>query len=206
MQELPLCAARTALQGVAAAVIVVAGVQAASATSNEKAISLCQDELLNNRGATAVSDIKTRRRSSVPFVYGSAELSDGRTVQFRCRVYHDQVTSISYLEADASSGSGDAWKPAGPPAVVPSDGAADEAAKAPPPADDSGEEATAPEPPAGASGGSGRVAIPAPPAGASGGVGSLVKPAPPADGEGDAAEQTPPAESATGPIFIPAPK
>jgi hypothetical protein len=179
MQEFPLCAVRTALQGVAAAVIVVAGVQTASATSNEKAVSLCQEELLDKLGASSVGDIRVRRRNHKPYVYGSADFSDGRSVQFRCRVYRDKVTSISYQEEDASAGSGTAWKRAGPPATPPSDAGA---------------------------GGSGEAATPKPPAGASGGSGEAAKPAPPADGEGDAAKPTPPAEGATGPIFMPAPK
>lgn len=192
MQEFSFSAVRTALQGVAAAVIVVAGVQAASATSNEKASSLCQDEMLNKRGATSVGDVRVRRRNHKPYVFGSAEFPDGRSVQFRCLVYHDKVTSISYREGDASAGSGTAWKRAGPPATPPSDAGAG----------DSGKAAEA-QPPAG---GAGEAATPKPPAGGSGDAGKAAKPAPPADGEGDAAEQTPPAEGATGPLFMPAPK
>lgn len=128
-----------AMRGAAAAILVMAGVHAASATTDDEAAALCQQELTGNQGALEVRDIEVRRHverdhEGVPFVYGNADFADATRVHFRCRVFNEKVTSVSYLVKDPEFVDGRAWSKERPHGAGHHDLMLDEPAKSPPPA------------------------------------------------------------------------
>ncbi len=134
-QDLFSCFSRTALSGFLIVLIVLAGVQAASATTKEEAIALCKQALTSDHGAQKTRDIEFRHHDDVPYVYGNADFSDAVGVHFRCRVYHEKVRSLRFLVKDPEYEDGRAWSKERPRGAAHYDLQLDEAAKSPPPHD-----------------------------------------------------------------------
>jgi hypothetical protein len=132
-QDLLLRFSHAILRAAAAALIVLAGAQAASATGNKEAVALCEQELMSSHGAQEIRDVNVIRHDHAPFVYGNADFSDATGVHFRCSVYHEKVRAIRYLVKNPSMGSGRAWAKARPHGAEHRDLQLDDAAKMPPP-------------------------------------------------------------------------
>lgn len=100
----------------APALIVLATAIDAGATTRDEALTLCRAELTDGEGAISLNEVDFRRHDEVPFVYGDAEFADGARAHFRCRVYHNRVTSVRYLTGDRLNKGDRAWtkeRPAG---------------------------------------------------------------------------------------------
>jgi hypothetical protein len=134
-QDLLLRFSHAALRAVAAILIVLAGAQAASATTYDEAVALCEQELMSNHGAQEIRVTLVRRHDHVPYVYGNADFSDATGVHFRCRVYHEKVRAVRYLVKSSHMASGRAWAKARPHGAEHHDLQLDDAAKTPPPLD-----------------------------------------------------------------------
>ena len=134
-QDLWLRFSHAVLRTAAAALIVLAGAQAASATGNEEAVALCEQELMSSHGAQEIHDVVIRRHRTRPHVYGNADFPDAAGVHFRCTVYHDKVVDIHYLVKNSHMASGRAWAKARPHGAEHNDLQLDDAAKMPPPLD-----------------------------------------------------------------------
>ena len=113
-QDLWLRFSHAVLRTAAAVLIVLAGAQAASATSNEEAVALCEQDLMGSQGAQEIHDVVIRRHRTRPHVYGNADFPDAAGVHFRCTVYHDKVVDIHYLVKDPKVFGGRAWQKARP--------------------------------------------------------------------------------------------
>lgn len=125
---------RASLNGFASILIVLAGVQAAPAITNDEAVTLCTQELMH-QGSLAIHDIEVHHHDRVPYVYGNADFSDAIGVHFRCRVYHEKVRALRYLVKDPTLRKGRAWSKERPHGAARYDLQLDEAAKTPPPHD-----------------------------------------------------------------------
>jgi hypothetical protein len=124
-----------ALRAAAAILIVLAGAQAASATSNDEAVALCTQELMSSHGAQEIRDVEVHHHDGVPYVYGNADFSDATGVHFRCRVYHEKVRTLRYLVNDPSMVNHRVWVKARPHGAAHHGLQLDDAAKAAPPLD-----------------------------------------------------------------------
>ena len=91
---------RATLNGFVTALIVLAGAQAASATTNDEAVALCTQALTSDHGAQTIRDIKVHHHDHVPYVYGNADFSDAVGVHFRCHAYYEKVRTLRYLVKD----------------------------------------------------------------------------------------------------------
>ncbi len=122
-----------ALRVAAAILIVLAGAQAASATSNDEAVALCKQELMSNHSAQEIRDVKVIRHERVPFVYGNADFPDATGVHFRCKVYNNNFRELLYLVKDPTMAKGRAWVKTRPRGAEHNGLQLDDAAKMPPP-------------------------------------------------------------------------
>ena len=91
---------RAMLNSFVTALIVLAGTQAASATTKEEAAALCTQELTSDHGAQKIRDIEFHYHDHVPYVYGNADFSDAVGVHFRCHAYYEKVRTLRYLVKD----------------------------------------------------------------------------------------------------------
>ena len=126
---------RAPLNGFCTLLIVLAGAQAASATTDDEAVTLCTQALAGDHGAQRIRDIEVHHHDHVPYVYGNADFSDAVGVHFRCRVYHEKVRSFRYLVKDPEFENGRAWSKERPHGAAHNDLQLDDAAKSPPPHD-----------------------------------------------------------------------
>lgn len=116
----------------ALALALAAAAPPAHATTEAEAIDLCRSAMTEGEGATDLQDIDFRWHDGVPYVYGNARFEDGVTAHFRCRVYHEQVTSIRYLVGDPEYVGVRAWSAHRPNGYTSEGIEIDEAAKAAP--------------------------------------------------------------------------
>ena len=93
----------------ATVLILAAGVPAALATTNEEAEELCTAELTTVENATEIRDLSVRRDDGKPIVYGRADFDGVGNVRFKCRVYRNRVTGVSYRVRRASRLGGWEW-------------------------------------------------------------------------------------------------
>lgn len=114
-----------------AAALALTAVQA-GATTEEEAIALCTDEMMQNQGAIELRDIDFTRMRDVPYVFGNADFPDATGLHFRCRVYDERVTSVRYLVRDPEGMDQRAWVSTRPRGDETVGIVLDDAAKAPP--------------------------------------------------------------------------
>lgn len=129
--------ARTFLNAMAALCLAIIGspLSAATSTSNDEAMALCKTEMMSGHSATDVDDLRVRRHDDVPFVYGTANFADIKSIHFRCKVFEEMVREVMYLVKDPEYVDGRAWSKDRPHGEAPSDLVLDDAAMSPPPLD-----------------------------------------------------------------------
>jgi len=88
----------------ALALTALAAAPAAHATTDDEAIALCREALVETYGGQDIRNVAVYHGEGVPFVFGDADFPEVAGVQFRCRVYQGRVWSVEYLDPNAGNG------------------------------------------------------------------------------------------------------